>query len=80
LVSTGEAWAGGKIQDDDVTFVVFKVKRSRSELLNSGICVCVLTGWPRYHRFGASACRRYGTLPPISFAQVCQRLFDTAKS
>jgi serine phosphatase RsbU (regulator of sigma subunit) len=30
LSKTGETWASGKIQDDDVTFVVMKVKHKNS--------------------------------------------------
>ncbi|HYP50223.1 MAG TPA: SpoIIE family protein phosphatase, partial [Pyrinomonadaceae bacterium] len=31
FIETGEAWAGGRAQDDDVTFVVLKVKADRAE-------------------------------------------------
>lgn len=31
FVEAGEAWAGGRAQDDDVTFVVLKVKAKRAE-------------------------------------------------
>lgn len=31
LVSVGDSWAGGRAQDDDVTFVVLKVKDNDSQ-------------------------------------------------